>query len=82
MPHKAYVLIDVEKGLADTVVTELSHKPGVVTSEPVFGRHDVVALIEVQDFDDLAEIVRSVVAEKDHVVRTETLVVSSFKHKK
>ena len=82
MVCKAYVLIDVERGQADTVVAELMHKPGVITVEPIFGSHDVVALIEAPEFADLAEIVRSVIAEADYVVRTETLVVSGMKHRR
>ena len=82
MSVKAYVLIDVEKGLADTVVAELNHKPGVLTAEPIFGRHDVIALIEAPEFDDLAAVVRSVIAEADHVTHTETLVVSVLRHKR
>ncbi len=82
MAHKAYVLIDVEKGSADTVAAELMHKSGVLAVEPVFGQYDVVALIEAKDFDDLADVVRNVIAQADHVVRTETLVVSGVKHKR
>ena len=82
MTHKAYVLINVERGQADTVVAELTHKPGIITAEPIFGRCDVLALIEAPDFDYLAEIVRSEIAEADHVVHTETLVVSGLKHKR
>ena len=82
MAHKAYVLIEVERGLADTVVAELSYKPGLLTAEPTFGRHDVVALIEAPNFDDLAEVVRSVIAEADHITHTETLVVSHLRHRR
>ena len=83
MKRRAYVLIQVDKGQADTVAAELNGKRGVVNVEQVFGHHDVVALIEADDIDSLAVIVRNALAEADHVVRTETLVVTSaIIHKK
>ena len=77
MKQRAYVLIEAEKGQADTVAAELSSKQGILTADRVFGRHDVVAIIEADDINGLAVIVRNNIALADHVVRTETLVVTS-----
>jgi hypothetical protein len=49
----------------------------VVSTDTVFGEYDVVALIEANEFGGLAHIVRDTIATADHVLRTETLVLSS-----
>ena len=77
MSSRAYVLIESEKGQSDTVVTELSGKQGILTADQVFGRYDVVAVIEANNLEGLVVIVRNEIAPLDHVVRTETLIVSS-----
>ena len=77
MSIKAYILIAVEKGQADSVDAELSHREGILTVDPVFGQYDVVALIEAADVDGLKAIVRNEIAQAQHVVRTETLLVTS-----
>jgi len=77
MKQRAYVLIEAKKGQADTVAAELSNKQGVLTADRVFGRHDVVAIIEANNLDGLVVIVRNNIAPAEHIVRTETLVVTS-----
>ena len=77
MSQRAYVLIKSDKGEADTVATELTHQNGVLTADQVFGRCDVVAVIEADDLEGLVSIVRNEIAPADHVVQTETLIVSS-----
>ena len=77
MSTRSYMLIQSEKGQADTVAIELSGRQGILTVDQVFGQYDVVALIEADDLEGLVMIVRNEVAPLDHVIRTETLVVSS-----
>ena len=77
MSQRAYVLIEAAKGQADTVATELMGKQGILSVDRVFGRHDVVAIIEAENLNGLVVIVRNEIAAADHVVRTETLVVTS-----
>ena len=76
MSQRAYVLIKSEKGQADTVAAELTHKDGILKADQVFGRCDVVALIEADDLEGLVVIVRNEIAQAEHVVQTETLIVS------
>lgn len=76
MKQRGYVLIQAEKGQADTVAAELSGKRGIIAADQVFGQHDVVAVIEAEDLEGLVAIVRNEIAAADHVVRTETLLVS------
>ena len=77
MSQKAYVLIKADKGETDTVATELTHLDGVLTADQVLGRYDVVAVIEADDLEGLVSIVRNEIAKADHVVHTETLIVTS-----
>jgi DNA-binding Lrp family transcriptional regulator len=77
MSQRAYVLIKAEKGEADTVAAELTHQDGVLTADQVFGRCDVVAVVEADDLQGLVSIVRNEIALAEHVVHTETLVVTS-----
>ena len=79
MSNRAYVLIQAEKGQADTVAAELSGRPGILEVDRVFGRHDVIVLIEADDLEGFVSIVRYEIAQSDHVVRTETLIVTSAK---
>jgi len=53
------------------------HQDGVLTADQVFGQCDVVALIEANDLQGLVSIVRNEIALADHVVHTETLIVTS-----
>ena len=78
MSRKAYVLITVEKGQADTVAAELSHGEGVLAVDPVFGQYDVVAIIEASDIDRLKMVVRNVIAGAEHVIHSETLLTTSL----
>ena len=76
MTKKAYLLIKVEKGDATSVAAELSDKQGILAADSVFGHYDVVALIEADDLVGLRAIVRNEISQADHVVRTETLLVT------
>lgn len=77
MSRKAYVLIDVEKGEAGSVAVELSGKPGILATDVILGNHDVVAIVEADDVDQLVRIVRNEIIAADGVVRTDTLLVVS-----
>jgi len=76
MSQRAYVLITSGKGEADTVAAEITHKDGVLTADQVFGQYDVMALIEADNLEGLVSIVRNEIATADHVVHTETLIIS------
>ena len=78
MSLRAYVIIESEKGQADTVAAELYGMEGILTTDQVFGQYDIVALIVANDLERLAMIVRNEIAPLDHIIRTETLIVSSI----
>ena len=77
MNQRAYVFITTERGEADAVAAEIFHQDGVLSADQVFGRCDVIALIEANDLHGIISIVRNKIAQADHVVHTETLVVTS-----
>ena len=77
MKKHAYVLIVADKGHADSVAAELNDRKGILRADPVFGRYDVVVLIEAVDVDGLKAIVRDEIAQAQHVERSETLLATS-----
>jgi DNA-binding Lrp family transcriptional regulator len=77
MTKKAYVLIDVEKGQGGAVAAELSDRPGIIATDVILGPHDVVAIIEAENVDELVRIVRDDITQADGVLRTDTMLVVS-----
>lgn len=77
MSERAYVLIKAEKGQEPTAITELANRQEILSADRVFGQYDIVALIEAEDLDGLIRIVGNDIAAADHVVRTETLLITS-----
>ena len=75
MSRKAYVMIDVEKGQSGSVAAEISKLPGIVSVDVVFGQHNLIAIIEADDLDHLAKIVRDKIATADFVFHTQTFPV-------
>ena len=75
MLRKAYVLVEVEKGQSGSVAAEISNLPGIISAEVVFGQYNLVAIIEAEDIDKLARIVRDKIATADFVLRTQTLPI-------
>jgi DNA-binding Lrp family transcriptional regulator len=75
--RKAYVLIQVETGKADSVVKAIRTKPGVVSADLVVGPHDIVALLAGPDADAVAKIVVNDIQSVRGVQRTLTYMVLS-----
>jgi len=77
MTKKAYVLIDVEKGQSGSVAAELSGRAGIIITDVILGPHDVVAIVEAENVDEIVRIVRDEITQADGVVRTDTMLVVS-----
>jgi len=77
MSKKAYILINAEKGQAGCVAAELSDKPGVLSADTVLGPHDVVALVEASDFDELMKILRTAIMPVEGITSTDTMLITS-----
>ncbi|MBN1374966.1 MAG: Lrp/AsnC ligand binding domain-containing protein [Dehalococcoidia bacterium] len=76
MPNrKAYVLILVETGKAETVVEALRSKPGITEADMVVGPHDVVAILNGPDAEAIARIVVNDIQSTRGVQRTLTYMV-------
>lgn len=73
--RKAYVLILVETGKAESVVTALRSKPGVETANMVVGPHDVVAVLTGVDAEAIARTVVNDIQAIRGVQRTLTYMV-------
>ena len=52
-------------------------RAGQLSVDRVFGQYDIVALIEAEDLDGLIRIVGEDIAAAEHVMRTETLLITS-----
>ena len=73
--RKAFVLIQVETGKAESVVKALRNKPGIVGADMVVGPHDVVAVLNGIDADAIARTVVNDIQATRGVQRTLTYMV-------
>ena len=73
--RKAYVLIQVETGKSEFVVTALRGKPGVADADVVVGPHDVIAVLTGGDADSIARTVVNDIQGIRGVQRTITYMV-------
>ena len=75
MRCKAYVLIQAEAGSAEPIASALRTKRGVMAADVVTGPHDVIAVIQGQDPNDVASIIVNEIQTTKGVSRTTTYVV-------
>ena len=75
MKKRAYVLIDAEKSQSSSVVLELSHRPGVLAADVVWGSHDIVAIVEADDIDKLIHFIQSDISLVDGISRLDTCLI-------
>jgi DNA-binding Lrp family transcriptional regulator len=73
--RKAYVLVQVETGKADSVVKALRTKPGIASADMVVGPHDIVAVLAGHDADSIAKTVVNDIQSVRGVQRTLTYMV-------
>jgi DNA-binding Lrp family transcriptional regulator len=73
--RKAYVLILVETGKAESVVKALRGKPGIAGADMVVGPHDIVATLNGIDADAIARTVVNDIQAIRGVQRTLTYMV-------
>ena len=72
---KAYILIKTKPGTSDEVVKAIkSRVENVLQADSVYGRHDVIVVIEAPDLEKLNDIVYSVVGKNPNIVHTETSI--------
>jgi len=73
--RKAYVLIQVETGKAESAVHSIRSKPGVAAADLVVGPHDIVAILSGTDADAIAKTVVNDIQGVRGVQRTLTYMV-------
>ncbi|HVL85881.1 MAG TPA: Lrp/AsnC ligand binding domain-containing protein [Pseudonocardia sp.] len=54
---RAYVLVQTEIGMAGAVAAEIAGIPGVTEAEDITGPYDVIARVEADALDTIAQIV-------------------------
>jgi len=76
MSARAYLLLDIVDGESEQVAQALRHIPGVVISDCLEGRPDVLVLVEASDRPKLAELLMPVLTASDNVTEDLRLLVS------
>jgi DNA-binding Lrp family transcriptional regulator len=72
---KAYILIETKPGASEEVVKAIKKRvKNVLQADSVYGRHDVIVVIEAPDLERLNEIVYKVVEKDPNIVHTETSI--------
>lgn len=78
----AIVLIKTEVGRTPEVAQALVETEGVAEAYSVAGEHDIVAIVKVRDYDDMAELVPGRLARIDGIADTVTLMAfQRYSHK-
>ena len=72
---KAYVLIQTKPGTSEEVVKAIKKRvKDVLHADSVYGRYDVIVVIEAPSLEKLNEIVYKVVEKDPNIVHTETSI--------
>jgi DNA-binding Lrp family transcriptional regulator len=74
MGIKAYMLVNVEVGMTEEVISELGGLKGVKAIDRVAGPYDLVINIEVPELSDLTAIIKQIPHEIG-IQKTTTLIV-------
>jgi len=70
----AFVLINVEKGQLPQVVKQLGSIEEVIEVYSVSGRYDLVAKIQVQEYEYMSEVATEKIHKVDGIANTETIM--------
>ncbi len=81
MAQKAIVLINIEIGSEEEIMSQLAKIPNVKETYLVYGVYDVVAVVEAQTQDELRELVVKHIRRLPKVRSTTTMMVIE-EHKK
>ena len=73
-----FVLISTAPGKEHDVYNQLKDMPEIVEIHPLFGEYDLIAKIEVKDFNHLGKIVVDKIRTIDGVIDTKTLTGIKF----
>lgn len=72
---KAYILIETKPGTSEEVTKAIKARvTDVLHADSVYGRYDVIVVIEASNLERLNEIVYKVVEKDPNIVHTETSI--------
>lgn len=72
MAIRAYVLLRVEAGKLNSVISSISKLPEVKEAYPITGDYDAIVSIEVENVADIREVVATKIHKIDGVKETST----------
>lgn len=70
----ALVEIDVERGQVASTAEQIVNIDGVAEVWSVTGEHDLIALLKLREYDQLADVVAAQIAAMPAVLRTKTML--------
>jgi len=68
---RAYVLITAKRGTADRLAETLGKIKNVTSAECVFGRYDVIAIVESREMKTISRVVHQL-QKQENILHTET----------
>ena len=72
---KAYLLIETRPGTSEDVVKGIRMRfENVLQADSVYGRHDVIVVLEAPDLETLNEFVYKVIEKDPNIIHTETAI--------
>jgi DNA-binding Lrp family transcriptional regulator len=74
----SFVLIHTERGRTEETAEALLNLPGVAEVYSVTGEYDLVAIVRVRNYEDMASVVPDRIARTEGVAGTHTLM--AFQH--
>ncbi|MGQ9478942.1 MAG: Lrp/AsnC ligand binding domain-containing protein [Thermoproteota archaeon] len=75
MVVKAYVFVITRPGTSIDVAREIRKIKGVQAVDPIYGRFDVIATVEIDSPEDLTKLIYEVIEKVPNILRTETSIV-------
>lgn len=75
MAIKAYVFIITKPGTSIEVAEEIKKIKGVYSADPIYGRFDVIAIVETENSETLTKLMYEVLERVPNIIRTETSLV-------
>ena len=71
----AYIFISTKPGTSEDVAESLRGRDGVMRADSVYGRFDVIALVQAQNLKTLDEMVYKIIGSNPNVIHTETAII-------
>ncbi len=72
---KAYIMIQTKPGTSEEVVKAIKDRvKEVISADSIYGRFDVIVIVEAPDLGRINEIVYEVVGKDPNIIHTETSI--------